>query len=669
MRLCVLVAAALLLGTAEVQPRDTYLLLDPEVADVVRNADLMPGPLAKPITRGLVIEDHPIEEHADPIIPSVIYDLSTQLFRCWYSIWNVTRSGPQAIPRLAPALAYAESKDGIHWNRAGVSPWRIPAIGAGVLADDAGRDDNRRFKLFAGGFVSFSGTGYAWQDPEPAATGLMEHAPASLVHVPDEDVYFGFGALKEQGAFAIARTVSRDLLNWTPPEVVLRGNAEFHPRGMAVFRHAGLYLGLVAVEAVTSGKVHCEVAWSSAGRQWRWVRLGTPLFSIPGAAYCSVPVILRDEVRIYFGESDPVNNRGGQLGVATLAPDGFAGYRSRPEGHSVVVTKPLRLPGGPLRVLAAVEPGGAVRVDLLGSSEGVLASSQPITGAQGGRIAWADGAAPDTNQPVRVRFTFRLATVFGISEDSPATGVDDVYSLRSANQEYPVALRVLQPRTLAPGKRYPVIYLLPVNMGTAPLFGDGLQEAARLRLADRHDAIFVAPSFDRWPIAFPDHATNPHIRYESYILNELLPLIETRYPAIRAPEGRLLVGFSNSGWGAFSLMLRHPEVFGRAASWEGALLNADHLSHPRHLEVFGTDANYQTYTMSHLLRRRAEVLKGQRPRLILLGYSAEAGLENLEQIHRNMAELGIPHVYSATKRPAHRWDSGWLEEAVTLLLQ
>ena len=40
-------------------------------------------------------------------------------------------------------------------------------------------------------------------------------------------------------------------------------------------------------------------------------------------------------------------------------------------------------------------------------------------------------------------------------------------------------------------------------------------------------------------------------------------------PEIGNPDarGRMLVGYSKSGWGAFTLLLRHPGVFSRAAAY------------------------------------------------------------------------------------------------------
>ena len=55
------------------------------------------------------------------------------------------------------------------------------------------------------------------------------------------------------------------------------------------------------------------------------------------------------------------------------------------------------------------------------------------------------------------------------------------------------------------------------------------------------------------------------------------------------------IGFSKSGWGAFSLLLRHPEVFGRAAAWDAPLM----LEQPNRYgmgAVFGSQENFLNLT-------------------------------------------------------------------------
>jgi hypothetical protein len=100
----------------------------------------------------------------------------------------------------------------------------------------------------------------------------------------------------------------------------------------------------------------------------------------------------------------------------------------------------------------------------------------------------------------------------------------------------------------------------------------------------------VAPTFSHLPW-YADHPTDKEIRQETYLLRVVLPLVERTYPVQSQLEGRLLIGFSKSGFGAWTLLLRHPEVFGRAAAWDAPLM-MDRLGKYGTDGVFGTPENF-----------------------------------------------------------------------------
>ena len=58
-------------------------------------------------------------------------------------------------------------------------------------------------------------------------------------------------------------------------------------------------------------------------------------------------------------------------------------------------------------------------------------------------------------------------------------------------------------------------------------------------------------------------------RYEDHIVDELVGFIDHKYATVPAPEGRALFGKSSGGFGAMSIVMRRPGVFGHAASHSG----------------------------------------------------------------------------------------------------
>ena len=254
-----------------------------------------------------------------------------------------------------------------------------------------------------------------------------------------------------------------------------------------------------------------------------------------------------------------------------------------------------------------------------------------------------------------------------ITVEGPRKDANDllVYTVTSPYQYGPNAVEVLLPDKLEKGRRYPVLYILPVNTGTRGRWGSGILEAKRLDLHNQHGLICVAPAFDRIPW-YGDHPTDSRIRQESYLLKVVVPLVEKRHPAIAKPSGRLLVGFSKSGWGAFSLLLRHPEVFGRAAAWDAPLAkdkpNAWGMD-----RIFATQENFENYRITALLDKRAGLLRKGPKRLVLLGYGNFKF--HVEQVHRRMLALGIGHHYDNRTKRKHDWRSGWLAGAVAALVR
>lgn len=236
--------------------------------------------------------------------------------------------------------------------------------------------------------------------------------------------------------------------------------------------------------------------------------------------------------------------------------------------------------------------------------------------------------------------------------------------MRSEYQREVTEIRVLLPDRLGEGRKHPVIYVLPVERGRESRYGDGLAEIKKLDLHNQSGTIFVAPTFSDLPW-YGDHPTDPKVRQESYLLRVIVPFIDRHYPVEANPSKRLLLGFSKSGWGAFALLLRHPKVFGKAACWDAPLL----LDRPDRYganTVFPTQKDFDEYRMDVLLAGSKEaVRKGNR--LIIVGYGNFR--EHHVRAHSLMMRLGIEHVYRDAGPLKHDWHSGWVREAVALLLK
>lgn len=230
-------------------------------------------------------------------------------------------------------------------------------------------------------------------------------------------------------------------------------------------------------------------------------------------------------------------------------------------------------------------------------------------------------------------------------------------------QSGPTEIKVLLPDRMEPGKRYPVVYVLPVEAKNGKTFGNGLAEIKKRDLHNKLGVICVEITFSHLPW-YADHPSDPKIRQESYFLKVVLPFVEENYPAIKERSGRLLLGFSKSGYGAISLLLRHPDIFGKAAAWDAPLM----MAAPNRFGmegIYGNQENFEKYRLTKLLEAGAKEL-GKSPRLALLGY--DNFREHHKEAHALLDKLGIAHEYRDEKKSPHTWHSGWVESGMTWLV-
>lgn len=131
---------------------------------------------------------------------------------------------------------------------------------------------------------------------------------------------------------------------------------------------------------------------------------------------------------------------------------------------------------------------------------------------------------------------------------------------------YNVVLPPLYDAPQSRAVRYPVLYLLHGLGGSS---ADWVSTRAHLVAhAAAYRFIIVTPEGgDGW---YTDSATVPNDKFETYILEELIPDVERRFRAIPARDARAIAGLSMGGYGALKFGVKHPERFALTASLSGA---------------------------------------------------------------------------------------------------
>jgi len=144
----------------------------------------------------------------------------------------------------------------------------------------------------------------------------------------------------------------------------------------------------------------------------------------------------------------------------------------------------------------------------------------------------------------------------------------DTVRLQSKLLGAPAPYNVILPADYdsSPTTRYPVLYLLHGYTGH---YSDWVSRSNVGDYAAQYRIIIVTPEGNNgWYTNSASVATD---KYESYILNELLPDVEKNYRTIEARYGRAIAGLSMGGYGAIKFGLKSPATFAFAASMSGAV--------------------------------------------------------------------------------------------------
>ena len=117
-------------------------------------------------------------------------------------------------------------------------------------------------------------------------------------------------------------------------------------------------------------------------------------------------------------------------------------------------------------------------------------------------------------------------------------------------------------------KKFPVVYLLHGYSGNYGTWVKSFKEVSQQ--VDRYGfiAIGVDGNYSSWYFNSP---IDPTFKYETYIIDELVPFIDKKYKTIASREGRAISGLSMGGHGALYLSLKHQDVFGAAGSMSGGV--------------------------------------------------------------------------------------------------
>ena len=304
----------------------------------------------------------------------------------------------------------------------------------------------------------------------------------------------------------------------------------------------------------------------------------------------------------------------------------------------------------------------AMRSTIVFSANGIdriSATDTDLTGGSPGVMAYGTATAQSwTGGNAGFRITYQSTDASGIK----------YYDILSNNDGYGVqTLRVLQPTHPAAGVAHNFLFVLPVEAGLGNQHGDGLATMQALDAEDQYNLTIVEPTFFNLPW-YADNPNDPNLQYETFMTNELVPWVEANL-STTGTEQNWLIGFSKSGVGGQDLLLKHPNLFAAAASWD---FPADISSYdeyaPDSTANYGTEANFAAnYQLTPaFLSAHAAPFKAQN-RIWIGGYSVfQTDISDYDTL---LTSQGIAHTDGPSQNQPHAWESSWVSPALAALYQ
>ncbi len=252
------------------------------------------------------------------------------------------------------------------------------------------------------------------------------------------------------------------------------------------------------------------------------------------------------------------------------------------------------------------------------------------------------------------------------------------YTYTSADDGYGThTLRVLAPTNPTPGVAHNFLYLLPVEPELGSVYGDGIATLRTLNAQNQYNLTIIEPSFpsDPW---YADNPNDPNLHFETFMTNDLVPWVTQNlvpsaasqpFSPLPGHEQNWLIGFSKSGIGGEDLLLKHPDIFAVAGSWDfPADMSAYGQFGSSSANNYGTDANFQAnyrLTRSFVDAHKAPFLSQNR--IWIGGY--EVFQTDMADYDALLTSEGIAHTTETPTLMAHRWDSGWVPIALSAMSQ
>lgn len=250
----------------------------------------------------------------------------------------------------------------------------------------------------------------------------------------------------------------------------------------------------------------------------------------------------------------------------------------------------------------------------------------------------------------RTKLVQAIVLFFLLMLNKAYAGIVDTVQTYSASMKKNIKAIVITPDNYSSATALPVVYLLHGYSGN---YSDWVKMVKGIeKYTDLYQIMIVCPDGNNsW---YWDSPLDSTYRYETYVSNELVSWVDSKYKTIKDKKGRAITGLSMGGHGALYLALKHPDVFGAAGSMSGGV---DIRPFPNNWQMAMRMGSYDSHPENWEKNTVINMLHLYKPKSLEL--IIDCGTEDFffkvnESLHQQLVYRNIPHDYLV--RPgAHNW--------------
>ena len=234
---------------------------------------------------------------------------------------------------------------------------------------------------------------------------------------------------------------------------------------------------------------------------------------------------------------------------------------------------------------------------------------------------------------------------------STQAAIIDTIQVYSQSMQKNIKAIIVTPDNYASAKELPVVYLLHGFSGN---YLDWITKAKGFeKAADQYNLIIVCPDggFGSW---YWNSPIDPKSQYETFVSDELIKAIDTKYKTIKDRTGRAITGLSMGGHGALYLAIKHQDVFGAAGSMSGGV---DIRPFPNNWDMakqLGTYAQQPERWEKNTVINLLNLLTPNSLAIIFDCGTDDFFYKVNENLHQQLMYRNIPHDF-ITRPGAHTW--------------